>query len=172
MIMRTFTWLKDIAFNAVAIIGLQLPGSASGAAAETMGQHGYWIAVSDTGPTGDAVCGVRTQMTNGAELRLLLVGDEVQLVAYDPTWAMPANGATRVSINIDGEVYRGRAMAADPKTLVVRDLSADFLDEFMNGMRMEADFGGAQWTVSLIGSGRATSAMADCMAAARRGVTS
>jgi hypothetical protein len=42
----------------------------------------------------------------------------------------------------------------------------------MNGMKMEADFGGARWTVSLIGSSRATSAMGDCMAAARRGFMS
>jgi hypothetical protein len=50
----------------------------------------------------------------------------------------------------------------------VRNLSPDFLEEFTNGRRMEADFGGAHWTVSLAGSSRATSAMGECMAAARR----
>jgi hypothetical protein len=170
--MRKLTWLKNLAVNAVTIIGLELAGSAPVNATEAVGQHGYWTTVSDTGGDGDAICGVRTQMTNGAELRLMVVGEEVQLVAYDPTWAMPADGETRVSITVDGEVYRGKAVAYDAKTLVVRNLTPDFLEEFMNGRKMEADFGGAHWTVSLIGSSRATSAMGECMAAARRGVTS
>jgi hypothetical protein len=179
--MRTFTWLKNLAVNAVTIIGLELAGSAPVGATETIGQHGYWGAVSSTGSDGDATCGVRTQMTDGAELRLMVVGGEVQLVAYDPAWTMPADGAARVSIAVDGEVYHGKAVAADSKTLVVRNLSSDFLEEFLNGMKMEADFGGAHWTVSLIGSSRAAramgasgmgaSAMSECMAAARRGIT-
>jgi hypothetical protein len=169
--MRTLTWLKNLTVNAVTIIGLELAGSAPVGATETIGQHGYWGAVSDTGSDGGAICGVRTQMTNGAELRLMEVGAEVQLVAYDPAWAMPADGAARVSIAVDGEVYHGKAVAADSRTLVVRNLSSDFLEEFMNGMKMEVDFGGAHWTVSLIGSSRATSVMGQCMAAARRGIT-
>jgi hypothetical protein len=172
--MRKITWLKNLAVNAVAIIGLELAGHAPVNAAEAIGQHGYWTAVSDTGTGegGDTVCGVRTQMTNGAELRLVRVGQEVHLIAYDPTWTMPADGETRVAITIDGEVYRGRAEAADANTLVVRNLTPDFLEEFMNGMKMEADFGGAHWTVSLIGSSRATSAMGDCMPTAQRGFIS
>ena len=170
--MRKLTWLKNLAVNAVTIIGLELAGSAPVGAAEAICQHGYWTAVSDTGGDGDATCGVRTQMTNGAELRLMRVGQEVHLIAYDPTWTMPADGETRVAIDIDGEVYRGKAVASDASTLLVRNLTPDFLEEFMNGMKMEADFGGARWTVSLIGSSRATSAMGDCMTAARRGFIS
>lgn len=172
--MRKLTWLKNLAVNAVTIIGLELAGSAPVSAAEAVGQHGYWTTVSDTSGDGEAICGVSTQMTNGAELRLLVVGEEVHMVAYDPTWTMPADGEARVTIIVDGEVYRGRAVAHDAKTLVVRNLTPDFLEEFMNGMKMEADFGGARWTVSLIGSSRATSAMGECMAlaAARRGVIS
>lgn len=156
----------------MTIIGLELAGNAPVGGAEAIGQHGYWMAVSDTGTDGDAICGVRTQMTNGAELRLMRVGEEVHLMAYDPTWTMPEDGEMRVSIDIDGEVYRGRAVAANARTLVVCNLTPDFLEEFMNGMKLRADFGGAHWTVSLIGSSRATSAMGDCMAAARRGFIS
>ena len=170
--MSTLIWLKNLAVNAVTIIGLELAGSVPVGATETIGQHGYWAAVSDTGRDGDAICGVRTLMTNGAELRLMAVGDEVQLVADDPAWTMPADGAARVSIAVNGEVYHGKAVAADFRTLVVRNLSSDFLEEFMNGMKMEADFGGAHWTVSLIGSSQAASAMGECMAAARREITS
>jgi hypothetical protein len=170
--MRTLTWLKNLTVNAVAIIGLELAGSAPVAATGAIGQYGYWVAVSDTGQDGDTVCSVWTQMTNGAELRLMVIGEEVHLVAYDPTWTMPTDGAARVSIDVDGEVYTGKAVATDPHTLVVQNLSSDFVEEFMNGMRMEADFGGARWTVSLIGSSRATGAMGGCMAAARRGLVS
>lgn len=166
--MPTLNWLKNLTVNAIAIIGLELAGTAPVAATETAGQYGYWAAASDTGKDGDTVCSVWTQMTNGAELRLMVMGDEVHLVAYDPTWTMQTDGAARVSIDVDGEVYTGKALATDPNTLVVQNLSADFVEEFMNGMRMEANFGGARWTVSLIGSSRATSAMSECMAAARR----
>jgi hypothetical protein len=170
--MSTLSRLKNLAFNAVAIIGLELAGSAPASATEAVGQNGYWAAVSPTGNDGGAACGVRTQMTDGAELRLIVVGDEVHLVAYDPAWAMPADAAARVSIDVDGEVYRGSATAADPNTLVVRNLSPEFLEEFMNGRKMEANFAGARWTVSLIGSSRAASAMAECVAGARRGILS
>jgi hypothetical protein len=170
--MRKLTWLKNLAVNAVTIIGLELAGHVPAGAAEAIGQHGYWVAVSDIAGDDDAACGISTQMTNGAELRLMRVGEEVHLMAYDPTWALPEDGETRVSIDIDGEVYRGRAVASGPSTLVVHNLTPDFLEEFMNGMKMEADFGGAHWTVSLVGSSRATSAMGDCMAVARRGLVS
>jgi hypothetical protein len=170
--MRTLTWLKNLAVNTVTIIGLELAGSAPVGASESMSQHGYWGVVTTTGDDGRAICGVRTQMTDGAELRLIAIGEELQLVAYDPAWTMPADGAARVSIAVDGEVYHGKAVASDSNTLVVHNLSADFLEEFINGMKMEADFGGAHWTVSLIGSSRATSAMGQCMAAASRGITS
>jgi hypothetical protein len=172
MTMRKLTWLKNLAFNTVAIIGLELAGSAPVGAAETIGQHGYWVAVSDTGNNGDAPCGVRTQMTNGAELRLIVVGEEIHLEAYDPAWTMPADGTARVSITVDGEVYRGSATSTDPNTLIVRNLSADFLEEFMNGRRMEANFAGARWTVSLIGSSRAAAALSECVAAAKHATMS
>ena len=170
--MLTLTWLKNLAVNTVAIIGMELAGGAPMAAADSMGQYGYWIAMTDTGQDNDAPCGVKTQMTNGAELRLMAVGEELRLEAYDPAWTMPADGLARVSIAVDGEVYRGSASAADSNTLVVRNLSPDFLEEFMNGRKMEANFGGARWTVSLIGSSRAAGTLGECVAAARRAVIS
>jgi hypothetical protein len=168
--MRTITWLKNFIVTAVAIIGLELAGSAPVDAGETIGHDGYWSAIVDTGRDGDTICGVRTSMTNGAELRLMVLGDDVHLVAYDPAWTMPADGETRVAITVDGEQYRGKAVAADARTLVVRNLTPDFLEDFMNGRTLEANFGGAQWTVSLVGSSRAASGMGGCVAAARRGL--
>lgn len=56
--------------------------------------------------------------------------------------------------------------------MIVRNLSTDFLEEFMNGRRMEANFASARWTVSLIGSSRAAGALSECVAAARRATMS
>jgi hypothetical protein len=124
--------------NEVTIVGLELAGSAPASAGEAIKQHGYWSAILHTGDNGAPVCGVRTQMTNGAELRLIVIADEVQLVAYDPAWTIPQNSAARVSIDVDGEVYRGSAVASDASILVMGSLTPDFLEEFMNGLRMEA----------------------------------
>lgn len=170
--MQTIIWFKNFIVTAVTIVGLELAGSSPAGAAETIGQHGYWTAILDTGRDGQGICGVRTQMTNGAELRLVVIGDEVHLVAYDPTWTMPADGEARVAINVDGEVYNGKAVAADARTLVVHNLTADFVEDFLNGLTMEANFGGARWTVSLVGSSRAAIGMGGCVAAAHRGLVS
>lgn len=167
--MRNIIWFKNVIATTVSIIGLERAGHAPEGAAETIGSHGHWTSIDDTCDDGHGTRGVRTQMTGGAELRLAVIGREVRLIAYDPAWNMPVDGEARVTIKLDNEVYNGKGVAADARTLVVHDLTADFVEDFMNGLTMEANFGGAHWTVSLIGSNRAATGMGGCVAAARRG---
>ncbi len=166
--MRTMNGLKRMATAAAMAAGLHLWAAMPASATETISQFGYWSAVADADSDGRPICGVRTQMTNGAELRLIVLNNAVHLVAHDPAWRLRRDGQARVAINVDGEVYRGTAQVADAQTLVVESLSTDFLAQFMDGNTMVADFGGVRWSVNLIGSGPATSAMGQCVATARR----
>jgi hypothetical protein len=170
--MHKLAWLKTISAAAVTIAGLQLSGTAANADTQVIDRSSYWEATTDPGPNGKTVCGVRSHMTNGAELRLLVVDDEVHMVAHDPGWSMRSNAALPVSVNVDGDVYRGRALATDPRTLLMQGLTMDFLQQFVDGISMTADLGGYRWSVSLIGSSRATSAMVQCVTAARSGLVS
>jgi hypothetical protein len=96
----------------------------------------------------------------------------VHLVARDPAWHMTANNTVRVSISIDGDRFNGTATALDSQTLVVENLTEEFLDEFIAGQTMLADFGGVRWTLDLTGSSDATSDMIDCARHPRSGVMS
>ena len=66
--MRKLTWLKNLAVNAVTIIGLELAGHVPAGAAEAIGQHGYWVAVSDTTGDGDAAAVARGQSQSDRSL--------------------------------------------------------------------------------------------------------
>jgi hypothetical protein len=138
---------------------------AAGARADTIDTHGYWTSVVDTVDQ-EQVCGVRTRMDNGAELRLLVSDGDVYLVAHDPRWHVPPRSQVRVTVSVDGSGYDGRATAIDGQTLVVQRLSDAFLDHFVDGNTMVADFGGVRWNVDLTGSSDATSDMIACVKAA------
>ncbi len=170
--MSTLNWFKMASEVAVAFVGVELGGTGAVAAGiDVICQYGVWQAKSDTDSSDEMICGVRTFMCNGAELRLILVGVEAHMVAHDPPWPMRTDARPRVAFNVDGEVCRRTAVAANTNTLVIQSLTSDFLGDFALGSSMKADLTGHRRAVSLAGSGR-TSAMAGCAAAAGRGLAS
>lgn len=152
----------------VGMIGCQ-NGPAPAAAADILAQSGYWQTVSDTAKDGTPMCGVRTTLSNGAELRLIVVDNTIHLVAFDPAWSLPKTGSADVAINVDHASYRGHAEVGGPRTLIIEGLTPDFLSRFIGGSKMEANFGGIRWSISLFGSSGATTAMAGCLSKTRRG---
>jgi len=170
--MQKLMGFRNASLIALAIAGFQFSGTAAVADTQTIDQSGYWEAVTDTAPNGDAICGVRTHMRNGGELRLMVLDGGVHLVAHDPNWSMRADARPRVYVNVDGDVFRGNAVAADRTTLVVPGLTMSFLEQFIDGYSMDADLGGVRWTVNLRGSSRATSAMVECVTSADGGARS
>lgn len=160
-------WRRYLAAATVlAALGV---GAAQPAAATTViSDYGYWTSVVDSDGSGQRICGVRTQMRGGGELRLMVIGGKVHLVARHPDWSMRSGETVRVAVAVDGDMFRGDANVLDGQTLVVMGLSRDFLDEFIDGSRMEANFGGVRWSVNLAGTSRATSDMGACLAATRR----
>ena len=54
------------------------------------------------------------------------------------------------------------------ETLMVTNLTEHFLDQFIDGTQLLANFGGVRWNVSLIGSSRAIDDMQSCIAMLRR----
>ena len=126
-----------------------------------------WSPFAEPGRDGNPTCGVRTILPSGAELILVAMGNDVQLVAHDASWALPA-GQARVMVIIGNEAYAGSARVADPQTLVVESVTGDFLRHFVSANAMTAEFGGVRWSVDLAGSGQAAWAMADCATHVRR----
>lgn len=165
--MQTRISFRRIAATAALLAGLSL-GATLPAGAATIGSYGYWTSVVNTAD-GQPVCGVRTQMNDGAELRLLVINDEVHLLARDPGWHMTTGDTSHVALNIDGHSFDGEGTAIDGQTLMVTDLTDAFITRFIGGTTMLADFGGVHWNVSLVGSGRATGAMGACVAYVHRG---
>ncbi len=125
-------------------------------------QHGYWSSVVDTTDDGRHMCGVRTRMTNGGELRLEVIDDEIHLIAHDDRWHMMTNGTSHVTITVDGEDFTGDGKAVNGQTLVVASLTRGFIERFMDGDEMIANFGGVRWDVNLVGSSQVAAEMAAC----------
>jgi hypothetical protein len=156
----------------LCLLAIVLLCGQTAARADTIGQHGRWSVFADTTRDGGQVCGVRTALPDGAELRIVAADQDMHLVVYNPGWTIRTAGEAKVAISMDRDTYVGRAAVAGPNTLVVESLTTDFLARFMNGNTMIANFGGVRWAVDLTGSGRAAAAMAACAVAARHTVMS
>jgi len=149
-------------------VGTALPAHAT----STLETHGLWSSVVDTDSDGNRICGVRTRMDGNAELRLLVIGDRIHLVAFDSDWHMRADSTVHTTVDIDDAGYRGDAKVIDGQTLMVVGLTRSFVADFMAGDEMVANFGGVRWRVNLEGSAQATADMAACVAAVSGGLTS
>jgi hypothetical protein len=155
-----------------ALFGCLGLGAQPAAATSTITQYGYWASTLDTDDDGHRVCGVRTRMDGGGELRLMVIGGAVHLVAHDPRWHMRYGDSFHVAIGVDDGMFGGNGQAVDGQTILVKSLSNNFLGQFIEGGQMVANFGGVRWSVSLVGSGRATGDMGACLGAIQRGFLS
>jgi hypothetical protein len=155
-----------------AAIGLVAVGPARAGGTTTIAEHGYWSTVVDMTDDGVRVCGVRTHMHDGGELRLEVIDNDIHLFAHDDNWHLARGGTTRVLITINGHGFTGTAKALDGQTLVIGSLTRRFVYAFMDGDELLADFGGVQWDVSLEGSRQATGEMAACALRGGTDVTS
>lgn len=152
-----------------ALLGCLWLGTQPAGATTTIHEYGYWARTLDTDDDGNRVCGVRTEMHGGGELRLMVIDGDVHLIAHDPDWDMHRGDTYAVRIFVDNESFSGTGRAVDSETLMVKNLSNHFLDQFTDGMQMVASFGGIRWRVSLVGSSRAMDDMQTCIANQRRG---
>ncbi len=155
-----------------ALLGCVGLGARAASAATTIDDHGYWASTLDTDGSGHQVCGVRTRMDGGGELRLLIVDGAVHLVVHDPKWHMHYGDSFHVTIDVDEDRFRGSGQAVDSQTLLVESLSDDFLRQFIDGSQIVANFGGVRSRVSLSGSSRATGDLGSCLASVKRGLSS
>jgi hypothetical protein len=170
--MNTFTTCRRLVAAAALLGYLGLGAVQPASATATISQYDYWASVVDTDDDGQRICGVRTHMDGGGELRLMVIDGGVHLVAHDPGWHMRTDTTSDVTIDVDDQTFTGTARVIDGQTLMVVNLSRDFLQQFIDGDQMLVNFGGVRWTVSLIGSGRATGDMGSCIAATRPGLVS
>jgi len=157
---------------AAALLGCLGLATQPAGATMTIHEYGYWASTVDTDDEGNRVCGVRTTMHGGGELRLMVIDGDVHLIAHDPDWNMTRNDTYPVRIYLDKESFNGSGRAIGNDTLLVKNLSNHFLDRFIDGMQMSADFGGIRWRVSLVGSSRAMDDMQECIGNQHRGLMS
>lgn len=134
------------------------------AATTTLHEHDYWASTLDTDEDGHHACGVRTEMRGGGELRLMVIDNDLHLIAHDPDWNLRRGDMVRVLVYIDSDGFAGVARVVNNETLMVTNLSEHFLDQFIDGTQMVMNFGGNRWQVSLIGSSRAIGDMQACIA--------
>ena len=154
-----------------ALFGCVGPGARAASATATINDYGYWASTLDTDSAGHQVCGVRTRMDGGGELRLMVINGAVHLIVHDPKWNMHYGDSFRVAIDVDEDRFRGNGQAVDSQTLLVESLSDNFLGQFIDGSQIVASFGGVRWRVSLAGSSRATGDMGSCLAMAKGGLS-
>jgi hypothetical protein len=154
--MRLITWFI------LGAVGLLATGPA-GAASLPSGA-GVWTVLAQSGPSGKE-CGVATHLANGADLRLVVADGEIRLIVHHPGWMLPA-GQADVAVIMGQDAYIGSASVVDRSTLVVEDLSGDFLRHFIAAPVMTTDFGGIRWKVDLRTSDSAAWALARCASAA------
>ena len=153
--------------STTALFAALSAGMAAQAKADfALGTHDYWTSFVQN-VDGQAVCGVRTSMSRGGKLGLMVVAGQVQLVAYDPSWSLTPGNVSDTVIRVDGNGFRGEAKVVDSHTLMITDLSRSFIEQFVDGSDMLADFGGGRWDISLIGSSGAAQDMVSCAAIAR-----
>ncbi len=169
--MNTMMSFRRIAAAAALLGTASLLTAAPAAAEDVLFSHALWTSVVYH-DAGQLVCGVRTRMDQGGEVRLRVIDDQVDMVVVDPAWHLQTGATYRVKISIDGEMFNGKASAANSEALVVGGLTERFLDYFIQGDSMLADWGGVRWDINLAGSGRATDDMLNCVRAARSGADS
>ena len=163
---------RALLIASAALLGCVGLGTRAASATATIDEYGYWASTLDTDDAGHKVCGVRTRMDGGGELRLIVISGVVHLVVHDPQWHMRYGDSFHVAIDVDDDRFHGSGQAVDSQTLLVESLSDDFLGQFIDGSQMVANFGGVRWRVSLSGSSRATGDMGSCLAIAKRALSS
>jgi hypothetical protein len=141
------------------------------ASAAVIDDHGPWQSTVDF-VSGTKYCGVRTMLDSGAELRLLVRGNEVDLVATDQEWNMRENAVSRMYFSIDGQRFTGTAIAISSTTLVLNSLTEEFVDDFIIGRSMVINFGNIRWNIDLTGTVGATADLLACVRGSRQGVDS
>lgn len=167
--MRLIAWfIRDVAAGLIVGGICMLAANLAGAADLSRGA-GVWTVLAESGSgVKDSVgkeCGVATHLANGADLRLVVADGQVRLIAHHPGWMLPA-GQADVTVTMGQDAFIGSAAVVDRSTLVVEDLTGDFLRRFIAAPVMTTDFGGIRWRVDLRASDSAAWALASCASAA------
>jgi hypothetical protein len=162
--MRLIFWYFRAVVAGLTVGGLCVLLAHLAGAAEPARRTDVWTVLATAGHAGQE-CGVATHLRDGADLRLVIADGEVRLIAHHAGWMLPA-GQADVKVTMGHDAFLGAASVADPKTLIVEDLSQDFLRRFMAAPVMTADFGGIHWMIDLHRSDDAAWALASCASAA------
>lgn len=95
------------------------------------------------------------EMDGNAHVALVKNGDSVAFVLEDPTWGLEEGKHFDGRIVINGEGFRGNAVALSPTVVVFPNMSEGWLHAFFGGGSAEVAVAGSTWRMSLDGAGEA-----------------
>jgi hypothetical protein len=162
--MRLFIFYLRAVVAGLTVGGLCVLLAHLAGAAEPARRTDIWTVLTTDGHA-ERECGVATHLRDGTDLRLVVEDAGIRLIAHHAGWMLPA-GQADVKVTMGHDAFLGAANVVDPKTLIVEDLSQDFLRRFMAAPVMTAEFGGIRWTIDLHRSDDAAWALASCASAA------
>jgi hypothetical protein len=106
--------------------------------ARLLSQHGSWKAVL----IGQGAM-VYDQFDNGAKFAILAYPEgKFGLLLSHPEWHLKAGQGAELSISIDGDVYKGKAVVNDNGMLEVDGVSKELLKALYNGRKGRIEVGG------------------------------
>ena len=168
--MQRFQDIRRKAFGAglLCAMGFALTGAAPASAGpDVISSHANWDTIAMTGSDNRAFCGVQTRLKGGASFTIFSDGSKIHLAAVNPGWRLPSEAHFTITAEVDGDGFAGTADVASRDMVLVRNLSAVFLDRFIRGDHMVFRFAGSRWAMKLNGSGKAAADMAHCLATGR-----
>ena len=114
------------------------PAPANQAKPRPLPQHGSWRSVL----IGQGAM-VYDQFDNGAKFAILIYpeGNKFGLLLSHPEWHLKAGQQASMTVRIDGDVYKGKAVANENGFLEVDGVSKDLLKALYNGRKGRIEVG-------------------------------
>ena len=112
------------------------PTAPAQAKARVLARHGSWSAVA----IGQGGAMIVDEFENGAKFAILAFPNgSFGLLLTDPQWRLQKGQRTEMSINIDGQVYKGEAVVNKDGMLEVDGVSRDLLKALYRGRQGRID---------------------------------
>ena len=90
---------------------------------------------------------VDRQFDDGAMFVFIKNKDSYGLGFIDQSWNLKEGQTFNISTEIDGKTFTGKATATAKNTVVVSNVSDEFLQQFANGDLAKFEVAGSRWTI-------------------------
>jgi hypothetical protein len=121
-------YFNDCTSNGTApTTGTEVP-TAADTTIRTLGEHGSWIAKTD-----GRIVMIIDRFADGAKFGIADMGDHWSLMLSNPSWSLKVGQNYPMKIEVDGEIYSGKAVADDGTTLILTRTTEEFVKAVYTG---------------------------------------